>query len=217
MEATPGNVWKPQPRMSPLLPDRPARYLISFDDGAMDFIPEKEMPDVADASHAVIRDAQDAGVFVFAGGVYPHDEVSLSVVTLQDRPRLLAVQPISIAQLTRHNRPAPLPPTRLPFERHQFRVSAAVTLVRREPDGDLHLVLWSGADHMIAESPSATCNRGATASGVARCGSRGARFDFVRMLRLPASPSSIFSTGKQVWRRTRSRLHPILGFACLSS
>ena len=57
-----------------------ARYLISFDDGAMDFIPEEEMPDVADAAHAVIRDAQDAGVCVFAGGVYPHDEVSVSVV-----------------------------------------------------------------------------------------------------------------------------------------
>lgn len=54
--------------------------MISFDDGAMDFIPEEEMPDVADAAHAVIRDAQDAGVWVFAGGVYPHDEVSPSVV-----------------------------------------------------------------------------------------------------------------------------------------
>ena len=67
-----------------------ARYLISFDDGAMDFIPEEEMPDVADAAHAVIRDAQDAGVWVFAGGVYPHDEVSVSVVatdgTVTDGP-----------------------------------------------------------------------------------------------------------------------------------
>jgi hypothetical protein len=66
------------------------RYLISFDDGAMDFIPEEEMPDVADAAHAVIRDAQDAGVWVFAGGVYPHDEVSVSVVatdgTVTDGP-----------------------------------------------------------------------------------------------------------------------------------
>jgi hypothetical protein len=56
------------------------RYLISFDDGAMDFIPEEEGPPVADAAHAVIRDAQDAGVWVFAGGVYPHDEVSARVV-----------------------------------------------------------------------------------------------------------------------------------------
>jgi len=66
------------------------RYLISFDDGAMDFIPEEEMPDVADAAHAVIRDAQDAGVWVFTGGVYPHDEVSVSVVatdgTVTDGP-----------------------------------------------------------------------------------------------------------------------------------
>ena len=57
-----------------------ARYLISFDDGAMDFIPEEEMPAVGDAAHAVIRDAQEAGVWVFAGGVYPHDEVSVRVV-----------------------------------------------------------------------------------------------------------------------------------------
>lgn len=57
-----------------------ARFLISFDDGAMDFIPEEEGPAVAEAAHAVIREAQDAGVRVFAGGVYPHDEVSARVV-----------------------------------------------------------------------------------------------------------------------------------------
>ena len=66
------------------------RYLISFDDGAMDFIPEEEMPAVGNAAHAVIKDAQDAGVWVFAGGVYPHDEVSVSVVatdgTVTDGP-----------------------------------------------------------------------------------------------------------------------------------
>jgi len=56
------------------------RYLISFDDGAMDYIPEEEGPAVAEAAHAVIRDAQDAGLWVFAGGVYPHDEVSVRVV-----------------------------------------------------------------------------------------------------------------------------------------
>ena len=46
----------------------------------MDFIPEEEGPAVREAALAVIRDAQDAGVWVFAGGVYPHDEVSPSVV-----------------------------------------------------------------------------------------------------------------------------------------
>ena len=45
-----------------------ARYLISFDDGAMTF-PEEELPDVAKAAHAVVRAAQEAGVWIFGGGV----------------------------------------------------------------------------------------------------------------------------------------------------
>jgi hypothetical protein len=53
------------------------RYLISFDDGAMDFIPEEEMPDVADAARAVVQEAMDAGVWVFAGGLHPLEEVSV--------------------------------------------------------------------------------------------------------------------------------------------
>ena len=52
------------------------RYLISFDDGAMTF-PEEELPAVDEASHAVTRDAQDAGVWVFAGGLHPIEEVSV--------------------------------------------------------------------------------------------------------------------------------------------
>jgi hypothetical protein len=44
------------------------RYLISFDDGAMTF-PEEDLPAVADASHAVVRQAQEAGVWVFGGGL----------------------------------------------------------------------------------------------------------------------------------------------------
>jgi hypothetical protein len=35
----------------------------------MHHIPDEEGPDVADAAHAVIREAKDAGVFVFAGGL----------------------------------------------------------------------------------------------------------------------------------------------------
>ena len=45
------------------------RYLISFDAHAMDHIPEKEMPAVADASLAVVQEAIDAGVWVFGGGL----------------------------------------------------------------------------------------------------------------------------------------------------
>jgi hypothetical protein len=44
------------------------RYLISFDDGAMTF-PEEELPDVAEATHKVVREAQDAGVWVFGAGL----------------------------------------------------------------------------------------------------------------------------------------------------
>jgi hypothetical protein len=45
-----------------------ARYLISFDDGAMTF-PAAELPAVAEASHKVVQEAKNAGVWVFGGGV----------------------------------------------------------------------------------------------------------------------------------------------------
>jgi len=45
------------------------RYLISFDDGSMDHIPERELPVVADAARAVVRDAKAAGVWIFGGGI----------------------------------------------------------------------------------------------------------------------------------------------------
>lgn len=44
-----------------------ARYLISFNDGDMTF-PEEDLPEVARAAQAVVQQAKDAGVFVFAGG-----------------------------------------------------------------------------------------------------------------------------------------------------
>ncbi len=56
------------------------RYLISFDHGAMDHIREEDGPAVRDASLAVIREAKVAGVWVFAEGVYPRDEVDAKVV-----------------------------------------------------------------------------------------------------------------------------------------
>jgi hypothetical protein len=45
------------------------QYLISFNDGAMDHIPDEDMPDVGKASHAVVREAMDAGVWVFGAGL----------------------------------------------------------------------------------------------------------------------------------------------------
>ena len=45
------------------------RYLISFDDGAMDHIPDEDFPDVAKAAHEVMQEAVNAGVWVFGGGL----------------------------------------------------------------------------------------------------------------------------------------------------
>ena len=62
------------------------RYLISFDDGAMSF-PEEDLPEVAEASHKVVQEAKDAGVWIFGGGV---DRQQASVVatdgTVADGP-----------------------------------------------------------------------------------------------------------------------------------
>ena len=45
------------------------RYLISFDEGSMDHIPGDDWPEVGEASHAVVQEAKDAGVWIFGGGV----------------------------------------------------------------------------------------------------------------------------------------------------
>lgn len=45
------------------------RYLISFDDGAMDHIADADFPAVGEAAHAVVRDAKATGVWIFGGGI----------------------------------------------------------------------------------------------------------------------------------------------------
>jgi hypothetical protein len=45
------------------------RYLISFDDGSMDHIPEQDWPEVGESAHAVLRAAKAAGVWIFGGGL----------------------------------------------------------------------------------------------------------------------------------------------------
>ncbi len=45
-----------------------ARYLISFDDGAMD-VPEEELPAAGEAAQQVVREAQEAGAWIFGGGL----------------------------------------------------------------------------------------------------------------------------------------------------
>ncbi|MFI6267476.1 YciI family protein [Micromonospora zamorensis] len=63
------------------------RYLISFNDGAMDHIPAEEMPDVGKAAHAVVQEAVNAGVWVYGIGL---DRQQASIVatdgTVTDGP-----------------------------------------------------------------------------------------------------------------------------------
>ena len=40
------------------------RYLISFDDGSMDHIPEEDLPAVGEAAHKVVREAKAAGIWI---------------------------------------------------------------------------------------------------------------------------------------------------------
>lgn len=51
-------------------------YLISFDHGAMQ-VADEDLPEVAEAAHAVVREAKAAGVLVFAGGVGDPGEVNV--------------------------------------------------------------------------------------------------------------------------------------------
>jgi hypothetical protein len=63
------------------------RYLISFDDGAMSF-PEEDLRDVAEGCAGVAREAKDAGVWVFGGGLKGQEDVSVVATdgTVTDGP-----------------------------------------------------------------------------------------------------------------------------------
>ena len=64
------------------------QYLISFNDGDMTF-PDEDFPEVARAARAVVQEARDAGVFVFAGGFGdPGKSTTVAVDgTVTDGPR----------------------------------------------------------------------------------------------------------------------------------
>ena len=55
-----------------------ARYLISFNDGAMNHITREELPEVAKAALAVEEEATRAGVWVFGAGLEHHEVVSVA-------------------------------------------------------------------------------------------------------------------------------------------
>jgi hypothetical protein len=131
--------------------------------------------------------------------------------------RLLRVHSIPIAQLVTHERPTPLPATRLPFERHIFSVDAAVTLVRHEADEDFHLVLESGPDHMIAESPSSACAGGATPYRRRQMREAREKLRLCSQARVVGVAFFDFKHGQTGVAPNAIELHPILGFSCLSA
>ncbi len=45
------------------------RYLISFDDGSMNHIPDEDWPAVAAASRQVVREIKEAGGWIFGAGI----------------------------------------------------------------------------------------------------------------------------------------------------
>jgi hypothetical protein len=139
-----------------------------------------------------------------------------TVKTLQDRPRLLPVQVTTIAYLVSRPAPDPLPTTRLSFERHVFRVTAAVTLVRPEADGDLHLVLSDGTRTMIAESPSPSCTTGATPLRLRQMTQARAQVSLCSKATVTGVAFFDFKHGQTGVAPNAIELHPVLALRCLS-
>jgi hypothetical protein len=76
------------------------RYLISFDAHAMDHIPDDDLAAVADAAHAVVQQAMDAGVWVFGGGLADEKaRIAAADGTVTDGPYPEAVSGMSIVDV----------------------------------------------------------------------------------------------------------------------
>ena len=137
--------------------------------------------------------------------------------TLGDRPSLLPARKTTIKYLTSRAAPEGLPQTRLPFERRVYTVTAAVTLVRPEDDGDFHLVLQDGAGRtMIAESPLGSCGRSATPHRQRQIAAARARVRLCPRATVTGVAFFDFQHGQTGVAPNAIELHPILGFSCSS-
>jgi hypothetical protein len=75
------------------------QYLISFDASAMDHIPDKDMPDVSKAAHAVVQEAVNAGVWVFGGGLTSQKASIVAIDgTVTDGPYPEAIGGMSVVE-----------------------------------------------------------------------------------------------------------------------
>ncbi len=138
-----------------------------------------------------------------------------TVKTLQDRPHLLRARVTTIKFLVTRPAPNDLPSTRLPFERHIYTVTAAVTLVRQEDDGDLHLVLQQGGYHMIAEAPSPSCDLKAAPLRHKEMADARKSVRLCSSARVTGVAFYDFKHGQTGVAPNAIELHPILAFRCL--
>ena len=76
-------------------------YLISFGAHAMDHLPDEDMHDVANAEHAVVQEAVNAGVLVCAGGL---EDQPASIVatdgTVTDGPHPEAIGGLTVVEVS---------------------------------------------------------------------------------------------------------------------
>lgn len=139
-----------------------------------------------------------------------------TVKTLQDRPILQPARAVTLRYLVTRPRPGNIGDARTPFEHRKFTVTAAVTLVRKEADSDLHLVLSANGVRMIAEAPLVTCT--SRALPIYRKAMTEARSQ-VRLCaraRITGVAFFDFDHGQTGVASNAIELHPILGFHCLS-
>jgi hypothetical protein len=130
---------------------------------------------------------------------------------------LSAARMVTIQYLVTRPRPSNIGDARTSFEHNRFMVTAAVTLVRQEADGDLHLVLQAGGDHMIAESPMLACTN--RAPSVYRTAMATAR-SHVRLCaraRITGVAFFDFDHGQTGVAPNAIELHPVLSFRCLTT
>jgi hypothetical protein len=138
-----------------------------------------------------------------------------TVKTLQDRPRLLPVRDTTVAYLVSLPYPPALPDTRLPFERHVFRVTASVTAVHHAHDRDLHLVLDDGTRTMFVEAPSPSCTAQATPVGRRQMARARRRIRLCDRARVTGVAFFDLLHGEEGQAPNGIELHPILRFRCL--
>jgi hypothetical protein len=139
-----------------------------------------------------------------------------NIKTLKDRPLLLRARATTVTHLTSLRRPLYLPPRRrLLRERQIFSVIARVTLKLSEDDRDL--VLRSGSRTMIAETPSSLCASGATPKRRKQMASARRAARVCAKARVVGVAFFDFLNGQTGLARNGIELHPVLGFACLSS